>query len=86
VIGPGLAGDPLQRISPVGGIIGIDPVLPLGSVATPRILVNRGIAMRDDLAPSAQDRAAQRFLWAWQFFRDFESDVVGNIANSSGVQ
>src|SRR4051794_14421561 len=59
-IAPGLGGDPVERVMPVRGVVGVDPVLALRAVPAAAILVHRGIAMLDDGLPAAQDRAAHR--------------------------
>ena len=59
-IAPVLSGDPVERVVPVIGVVGVDPVLALGTVAATAVLVNRRVATIDDGFPAAQDRAAHR--------------------------
>ena len=58
---PVLRRDPVERVIPVRRVVGIDPVLALGAVTAAAVLINRGIAVRHDSPPAAQDRTAHRF-------------------------
>jgi hypothetical protein len=46
--------------SAVISVIGVNPVLAFGTVATAAILVDRNVTMLDDRLPAAQNRAAHR--------------------------
>ena len=66
LVRPRLSGDPLQGIKAIGGIIGVDAILAFRPVPAASVLVNRDIAVRDDVMPAAQDRTAEGFLGARQ--------------------
>ena len=66
LVGPGLGSDPFESIVAVCSVIGVDAVLAFRPVAAAGVLVDRDIAVRDDVAPAAQDRAAEGLCGARQ--------------------
>src|SRR6267142_6337383 len=80
LIGPGLSGDPFEGIVTVVGIIGVDAVLAFRTVPAASVLVDRGVTVRDDVAPAAQDRTAERLFGA----RKPSLGAVGLVLGTGG--
>ena len=59
-VAPELSGDPVQRVEPVGRVVGVDAIDAFRSVTPARVLINRGIAPLHDGPPAAQDRPPHR--------------------------
>jgi hypothetical protein len=66
LIGPGLGSNPFESIVAVRRVIGVHAILAFRPVAAAGVLVDRDKAVRDDVAPTTQDRAAEGLFGARQ--------------------